>query len=103
MTFLITCCIITTGYFDFWVITMNNVQEFIYNVLPQIKNRGEWHCFNCPSCVTRFGEGRPDSKKRGGLKFDTFEKLSESENQSAIDAKIEQLNKRFAQQEHLYK
>ena len=54
----------------FWVITMNNVQEFIYNVLPQIKNRGEWHCFNCPSCVTRFGEGRPDSKKRGGLKFD---------------------------------
>lgn len=48
---------------------MNNVQEFIYNFLPKIKNRGEWKCFNCPSCC-RFGESRNDSKQRGGLRFD---------------------------------
>lgn len=49
--------------------SMNKVQEFVYDLLPKIKNRGEWKCFNCPSCC-RFGEGRPDSKQRGGLKFD---------------------------------
>lgn len=48
---------------------MNKVQEYIYNNLPPIKQRGDWYCFNCPSCYN-FGEARPDSKQRGGLKFD---------------------------------
>jgi 5S rRNA maturation endonuclease (ribonuclease M5) len=48
---------------------MNKVQEFIYDILPQIKNRGEWKCFNCP-CCTRMGESRNDYKKRAGIRFD---------------------------------
>lgn len=44
---------------------MNKVQEYIYNLLPPVKRRGEWLCFNCPSCC-RFGEKRPDEKKKEG-------------------------------------
>lgn len=48
---------------------MNKVQEYIYNLLPRTKRRGDWYCFSCPSCM-RFGEKRPDSKGRGGIRFD---------------------------------
>lgn len=48
---------------------MNKVQEYIYNLLPPVKRRGDWLCFNCPSCC-RFGEKRHDQKKRGGIRFD---------------------------------
>lgn len=48
---------------------MNKVQEYIYNLLPKTKRRGDWYCFNCPSCC-RFGEKRPDPKQRGGIRFD---------------------------------
>lgn len=47
---------------------MNKVQEYIYNILPATRRRGEWYCFNCPSCC-RFGEKRPDSKQRAGINF----------------------------------
>ena len=49
---------------------MNKVQEYIYNLLPPVKRRGDWLCFNCPSCC-RFGEKRPDQKHRGGIRFDS--------------------------------
>lgn len=48
---------------------MNKVQEYIYNILPRTKRRGDWYCFSCPSCM-RFGEKRPDQKSRGGIRFD---------------------------------
>lgn len=48
---------------------MNKVQEYIYNLLPPVKRRGEWLCFCCPSCC-RFGEKRQDQKHRGGIRFD---------------------------------
>lgn len=48
---------------------MNKVQEYIYNLLPATKRRGEWLCFCCPSCC-RFGERRQDQKHRGGIRFD---------------------------------
>jgi len=48
---------------------MNKVQEYIYNLLPPVKRRGEWLCFNCPSCM-HFGEKRPDQKARAGIRFD---------------------------------
>ena len=48
---------------------MNKVQEYIYNILPKTKRRGDWYCFSCPSCM-RYGEKRPDSKGRGGIRFD---------------------------------
>ena len=47
---------------------MNKVQEYIYNLLSATKRRGEWYCFNCPSCC-RFGEKRPDYKQRAGINF----------------------------------
>lgn len=48
---------------------MNKVQEYIYNLLPATKRRGDWLCFNCPSCM-HFGEKRQDPKQRGGIRFD---------------------------------
>lgn len=49
---------------------MNSVQEYIDNFIPTFKKRGDWKCFNCPCCYTRMGESRPDSKARGGIKYD---------------------------------
>lgn len=48
---------------------MNKVQEYIYNLLPPTKRRNDWFCWNCPVCL-RQGEARPDTKKRGGIRFD---------------------------------
>jgi hypothetical protein len=49
---------------------MNVVESTLRNNLPVLKNNSSgWSTMNCPVCVHN-GESRPDTKHRGGIRFD---------------------------------
>lgn len=55
---------------------MTDIENFIRSYIPyDWKNTsGGWISGNCPMCVIN-GEPRPDTKKRGGIKFDSVQSI----------------------------
>jgi hypothetical protein len=49
-----------------------NIQEVVLSYIPSNSRNssGGWRSFNCPCCVDN-GEPRPDTRQRGGIRFET--------------------------------